>query len=169
MRFLSIGCLAGGPIMPNASDMASRAARAQTLLMRSDDARFSTWDTHQVDAFVDLLADAFVLRDTTISAPITTRDGVRDYARAWLTAFPDMRIRRTSRLVDEADDTVAAEVEFTGTNTGPLTVGARQVPPTGKAVVGRGAYFARMKAGRFVELSFHPDQAGVLAQLGLMP
>jgi steroid delta-isomerase-like uncharacterized protein len=134
-----------------------------------DDARFEAWDTHQIDAFVDLLADDFVLRDTTISAPITTRDGVREYVRAWLTAFPDMRIRRTSCLVDDADDTVAAEVEFTGTHTGPLTVGSRQVPPTGRAIVARGAYFARVKDGRFVELSFHPDQAGVLAQLGLTP
>ncbi|SCL17528.1 conserved hypothetical protein, steroid delta-isomerase-related [Micromonospora pallida] len=138
-------------------------------LKRLDDTRFAAWDTHQIDDFVGLLADDFVIRDTTISAPITTRDAARDYVRAWLTAFPDMRIRRTSRIVDDADDTVAAEVEFTGTNTGPLTVGSRQVPPTGRAIVARGAYFARVRDGRFVELSLHPDQAGILAQLGLMP
>lgn len=138
-------------------------------LKRLDDARIDAWDTHRLDAFVGLLADDFVLRDTTIGAPITTKEGAREYVRAWLTAFPDMRIRRTSRFVDDHDDGVAAEVEFTGTNTGPMAVGSRQVPPTGKTIVGRGAYFARVKDGRFVELSLHPDLAGVMTQLGLMP
>ncbi|MEU5721233.1 nuclear transport factor 2 family protein [Micromonospora sp. NPDC047738] len=85
-------------------------------LERLDDARLAAWDTHRLDAFVDLLADDFVLRDTTVGAPITTRDGAREYVQAWLTALPDMRIRRTSRLVDEDDGAVAAEVEFTGTH-----------------------------------------------------
>ncbi|OKI73954.1 ester cyclase [Micromonospora sp. CB01531] len=138
-------------------------------LERLDDARLAAWDTHRIDAFVDLLADDFVLRDTTVGAPITTRAGAREYVEAWLTALPDMRIRRTSRLVDDDDGAVAAEVEFTGTHTGPMAVGSTQVPPTGRTVVGRGAYFARVKDGRFVELSIHPDLAGIMTQLDLMP
>jgi hypothetical protein len=43
------------------------------------------------------------------------------------------------------------------------------LPPTGKAIVARGAYFARVKDGKFVEFSTHPDLAGVMTQLGLMP
>lgn len=136
-------------------------------LERLDDARMAAWDSHRPDAFVELLADDFVLRDTTIAAPITTKEGAREYVRAWLTAFPDMRVRRTSRVV--ADDAVAGEVEFTGTNGGPMAVGSTQVPPTGRAIVVQGAYFARVKDGKFVEFSTHPDLAGVLAQLGLIP
>jgi steroid delta-isomerase-like uncharacterized protein len=136
-------------------------------LERLDDARMAAWDEHRPDAFVDMFADDLVLRDRTIAAPITTKEGAREYVRAWLAAFPDMRIRRTSRVV--GDDAVAGEVEFSGTNTGPLAVGSRQVPPTGNPMVGRGAYFARVKDGKFVEFSTHPDLAGVLAQLGLIP
>ncbi|MFE9206048.1 ester cyclase [Micromonospora sp. NPDC007230] len=156
--------------VPRAYEVAGwRCAIDRKALERLDDARLAAWDTHRLDAFVDLLADDFVLRDTTIGAPVTTKEGAREYVRARLTALPDMRIRRTSRLVDEDDGSVAAEVEFTGTHTGPMAVGSRQVPPTGKTVVGRGAYFARVKDGLFVELSIHPDLAGIMAQLGLMP
>ena len=136
-------------------------------LERLDDTGIGAWDSHRPDDFVDLLADDFVLRDTTIAEPITSKDGARQYVQAWLTAFPDMRIRRTSRLVDE--DAVAGEVEFTGTNTGPMVMGAAEVPPTGNAIVGRGAYFVRVANGKIVEFSAHPDAAGLMAQLGLMP
>ena len=136
-------------------------------LERLDDIGIGAWDSHRPDDFVDLLADDFVLRDTTIAEPITTRDGARQYVQAWLTAFPDMRIRRTSRLID--NDAVAGEIEFTGTNTGPMAMGGDDVPPTGKTVLGRGAYFVRVKDGKIVEFRAHPDAVGLMAQLGLMP
>jgi hypothetical protein len=36
-------------------------------------------------------------------------------------------------------------------------------------VVGRGAYFVRVRDGKVVEFSSHPDAAGLMVQLGLMP
>jgi hypothetical protein len=81
-------------------------------------------------------------------------------------AFADMRIRRTNRVV--GDDAVGGEVEFSGTNTGPIAVGSRQVQPTGKAIVTRGAYFARVKDGSSWR-SAHPDLAGVMTQPDLTP
>ncbi|NJP34541.1 nuclear transport factor 2 family protein [Micromonospora thermarum] len=93
-------------------------------LKRLDDARLDAWDIHRLDAFVGLLADDLVLRDTTIGAPVTTKEGAREYVRAWLDALPDMRVRRTSRVVDEDDGAVAGEVEFTGTHSGPMVVGS---------------------------------------------
>ena len=75
-------------------------------------------------------------------------------------------IHRTSRLID--NDAVAGEIEFTGTNTGPMAMGGNDVPPTGKTVLGRGAYFVRVKDGKIVEFRAHPDAVGLMAQLGLM-
>jgi len=89
----------------------------QGSLERLDDARVATWFTHRPDAFVDMFADDFVIHDTSIAAPITTREGAHDYLRKWSAAFPDMRIRRTSRVVD--DESVAGEVEMIGTNPVP--------------------------------------------------
>jgi predicted ester cyclase len=78
-----------------------------------------------------------------------------------------MRVTVTSRVVGE--DAVAAEVEFTGTNRGALSMGGRQMPPTQKSVVGRGAYFVTIRDGKMTEFSTHPDTAGMMTQLGLLP
>jgi hypothetical protein len=36
-------------------------------------------------------------------------------------------------------------------------------------VVGRGAYFVRVKDGKILEFSCHPDAAGMMVKLGFMP
>jgi predicted ester cyclase len=66
---------------------------------------------------------------------------------------------------------VAAEIEFVGTNSGPLQLapGAPPIPATGKKVNGKGTYFVRFKDGKAVEVHSYPDAAGMMMQLGLMP
>jgi steroid delta-isomerase-like uncharacterized protein len=132
-----------------------------------DDQGMAAWDRHDVPAFVGLLAADFVWTDLTLPEPMRSRDEARQYMQAWFTAFPDMRIKQTNRVV--GGDAVAAEVEFTGTNSGPMVMGGVEIPPTGKRVLGRGSYFARVEDGRIVRFSSHPDVAGLMMQLGLMP
>ena len=135
-------------------------------LERLDDLGIGAWDNHKPDAFVELFADKFVLKDPTLPEPLTTKDAAYAYAQTYITAFPDLRTRRTNRVVGE--DSVAGEYEFTGTNTGPLSMGGMEIPATGKKVVGRGAYFSRVKNGKVIEFSAYPDAAGLMTQLGLM-
>jgi len=135
-------------------------------LERIDDLGMAAWGNHKPEAFLDLFADEFVLRDLTVPEPMRSTDEVRQYMQGWFTAFLDMQVRTTNRVIGE--DSVAAEVEFTGTNTGPLAMGGMEIPATGQSVVGRGAYFARVKDGKVVEFSAHPDAAGMMMQLGLM-
>ena len=134
---------------------------------RIDDQGIAAWDNHDADAFANLLADDFVWTDLTLPEPMRTKDEARQYAQAWFTAFPDMRVKETNRIV--TDDAVAAELEFTGTNTGPMMMTGREIPPTGKTVLGKGAYFARIKDGKIVQYNTHPDVAGLMMQLGFMP
>jgi steroid delta-isomerase-like uncharacterized protein len=134
---------------------------------RIDDQGIAAWDSHDADAFADLMADDFVWTDLTLPEPMRTKDEARQYAQAWFTAFPDMRVKETNRIV--TDDAVAAELEFTGTNTGPMMMAGREIPPTGKTVLGKGAYFARIKDGKIVQYNTHPDVAGLMMQLGFMP
>jgi steroid delta-isomerase-like uncharacterized protein len=134
---------------------------------RIDDQGIAAWDNHDADAFANLLADDFVWTDLTLPEPMRTKDEARQYAQAWFTAFPDMRIKETNRIV--TDDAVAVELEFTGTNTGPMTMAGREIPPTGKTVLGKGAFFARIQDGKIVQFSSHPDVAGLMMQLGFMP
>jgi steroid delta-isomerase-like uncharacterized protein len=136
-------------------------------LERLDDQGIAAWDNHKPDAFAELFADDFVFRDLSTPEPLLTREGVMAHAQGWFTAFPDMHVRRTNRVV--GDDSVAGEIEFTGTNTGPLVMGGMEIPATGRSVVGRGAYFVRVRDGKVVEFTNYPDAAGLMMQLGLMP
>ncbi|BAS07693.1 hypothetical protein AHiyo4_11150 [Arthrobacter sp. Hiyo4] len=132
-----------------------------------DDRGMAAWDQHDTAAFADLLADDFTFSDVMVPEPFRTRDEVRTYMDSWFTAFPDMHITTTRRVV--TDDEVAGEVEFTGTNTGPLRMGGREIPATGKSVVGTGAYFASVRDGKIASFRAHPDVASMMGQLGLMP
>jgi len=134
---------------------------------RIDDQGMAAWGSHDPDAITGLLADDFVWADVTLPEPLRTKEEARQYAQAWFTAFPDMNLKQTNRVV--SDDAVAAELEFTGTNTGPMMMAGKEIPPTGKSVVGRGSYFARIRDGKIVEFSSHPDVAGLMMQLGFMP
>jgi steroid delta-isomerase-like uncharacterized protein len=134
---------------------------------RLDDQGMTAWDAHDADAFADLFADEFTVNDVAVPEPITTREGVRQYAEGWFTAFPDMSVKQMNRVV--SDDAVAAEVQFTGTNTGAMMMAGKEIPPTGKSVVGKGTYFVRVRNGKVVEFNSYPDIAGMMMQLGFMP
>ena len=134
---------------------------------RLDDEGMKSWDTHDPELWVSIFADSFVVNDIASPDPITDREGLRAYAQAWFTAFPDMTVKQTNRVV--SDDAVAAEVSFTGTNTGPMMMAGNEIPPTGKTVMGRGTYFARARDGKVVEFNSYPDIAGMMMQLGFMP
>ena len=81
-----------------------------------------------------------MINDVASPEPITTKDAARAYAQASFTAFPDMSVKQMNRVVGE--DSVAAELQFSGTNTRPMMMAGKEIPPTCKAVVGKGTYFA---------------------------
>ena len=136
-------------------------------LERLDDQGIAAWNAHDADAFLALFADDFVWTDWTMPEPMRDRDTARRYFGGWAGAFPDMQVKMIDRVV--GDDAVAGEIEFTGTNTGPMEMGGMTIPPTNKPVVGRGSYIARVRNGKIAEFSSHPDAAGMMMQLGLMP
>jgi predicted ester cyclase len=78
-----------------------------------------------------------------------------------------MQVKQTNRVI--GDDAVAAELEFTGTNSGPMVMAGNEIPPTNKTVTGRGTYIAQIRGDKIVEFRSHPDAAGMMMQLGLMP
>ena len=132
-----------------------------------DDRGMTAWDAHDTDTFTSLFADDFEYVDDGLPTPMRSVEEIREYMEAWYRAFPDMRARELNRVVDE--DSVAAEVEFTGTNSGPLSMGGMEIPATGRSVKAKGTYFAKARDGRITEFHAHPDLAGMMMQLGLMP
>ena len=136
-------------------------------IKRIDDAGIAAWDKHDAEAFVSQLAERFTWYDWTLTEPMRDKAAARQYFSTWMTAFPDMKTKQVSRVIGE--DSVAAELEFTGTNAGPMMMGGKTIPPTHKKVVGRGSYIARISGGKIVEFRSHPDVAGLMMQLGIMP
>jgi steroid delta-isomerase-like uncharacterized protein len=132
-----------------------------------DEQILSAWDAHDADAFVSLLADDFVWYDWTTPEPMRTKEAAKQYFSSWATAFPDLKTVHVERVV--GDDAVATEIEFHGTNTGPMVMGGNEIPPTNKTVTGRGSYIARVRNGKIYEYRTHPDVAGIMMQLGLIP
>jgi steroid delta-isomerase-like uncharacterized protein len=125
---------------------------------RLDDQGMAAWDGHDAEAFANLFGDEFAVNDVAVPEPITTKDGVRQYAQGWFTAFPDMSVKQVNRVV--SDDAVAAEVQFTGTNTGPMMMAGKEIPPTGRGVVGKGTYFVRVKNGKGRRVQLLPRHRG---------
>ena len=80
-----------------------------------------------IDGFGDLLADDFVEHEETPGlAP--TKEGVLDFFRMYLAAFPDLRMEAEDVL--SSGDKVVARVRVTGTHRGEFM----GVPATGKRV-----------------------------------
>src|SRR2546428_610659 len=100
----------GGSRLSNRHRMGRSVAMSREEIERLDDRGMAAWDAHDAEAFVDLFADRFELNDVAAPESITTKDGVRQYAQGWFTAFPDMSVKQTNRVV--SDDAIAAEVQF---------------------------------------------------------
>jgi steroid delta-isomerase-like uncharacterized protein len=135
---------------------------------RLDDAFLASWDHQSVDEAVAIMSDDVVWYDVTAPEPMRGKAATRPYLQGWFTAFPDMKSFAKNRVV--CDDQVATEVEFTGTNRGPMQLSAASpaIPPTGRQIRGNGAYFLRVRDGKVVEIHTYPNVMGIMAQLGLM-
>jgi len=136
--------------------------------LKLDEENFAAWNAHDIDRSLEIYSDDVVWQDVGNPQPMHGKEAVRQYIQAWFSAFPDIKITVTNRLVTE--DQVAGELEFTGTNSGPLQFGpGAAIPATGKKATGKATYFVRIKNGKAVEVHTYPDTAGMMMQLGLMP
>jgi len=116
---------------------------------------------------VSLFADDFAWYDWTMPEPIRDKAAAKEYFGNWIRAFPDMRTTKVEFVV--GDDAVAAEIEWEGTNSGPMMMAGQEIPPTNRKVTGRGSYIAKVEGDKVTEFRSHPDIAGMMMQLGMMP
>jgi steroid delta-isomerase-like uncharacterized protein len=137
--------------------------------LKLDEEEIAAWNARDADRAATIFPEDVVWIDAGSPQPLHGREAVRQYLQAWFSAFPDIKLTVKNRVI--TDDQVAAELEFVGTNNGPLQFGpnAPAMPATGKKVIGKGTYFVRFKNGRPVEVHSYPDLAGMMMQLGLMP
>lgn len=136
---------------------------------RLDEQFLGSWSTHDPDQTLSVLADDAIWIDVGVPEAMRDRETIRNYIVSWFTAFPDLTTPWFNRVVSE--DQVATEVRWSGTNSGPLQMapGTPAIPATGKRVNGHGAYFLKVRNGKVVEVHTHPDVAGIMMQLGMVP
>jgi predicted ester cyclase len=134
-------------------------------MQRLDDQGIKTWGEHDPEAWVAMFADRFEWSDDAQPGLPSTKESAKQYMQAWLTAFPDLKLKTLNRVV--SDDAVGAEFEFSGTNKGPLVLGDQTIPATNKKVVTHGTYFAKAKNGKIVEFHNHPNVIEMMDQLGI--
>ena len=138
------------------------AANALDSLVRE---LFATIDTHDLDAVAAKLAP-----DCEFAAPGFAGSGAQTvvgFIAPFLAAFPDIR-HEVVRTV-EAGDTVAVELDITGTHTEPLAGPAGVLPPTGNAMRLPAANLWRVADGRIASYHVYFDSATLMAQLGAAP
>ena len=137
--------------------------------IKIDEEEIASWNAHDVERALAVFPDNIVWWDVTNPQPLNGKEGIRQYLQGWFSAFPDIKITVTNRVVTE--NYVAAELDFAGTNNGALQLapGAPAIPATGRKVNGKGTYFVRFENGKAVEVHSYPDAAGMMMQLGLMP
>ena len=135
--------------------------------LKLDEEEIAAWNAHDVVRALAVFPDDVVWSDVS-NPQAMKKDGIRQYLQGWFSAFPDIKITVTNRVITE--DHVAAELDFAGTNSGDLQLApGATIPATGKTVHGKGTYFVRFKDGKAVEVHSYPDLAGMMMQLGLMP
>jgi steroid delta-isomerase-like uncharacterized protein len=97
-------------------------------------------------------------------APISGIAGWKQFATAFLTAFPD-DLQVTIDDMFAAGDKVAARWTARGTHKGPL----RGVPPSGKQVTWVGMALYSLSGGRITEVWGLNDALGIMQQIGAIP
>lgn len=92
----------------------------------------------------------------------------RTYVEGFVTAFPDLKMRRIRAFGQ--GDWITEEWEATGTHTGPLTgPGDRTVPPRGKKVKLGMCSKARLHNGKLIEEHTYMDLLSLMSQVGAFP
>jgi uncharacterized protein (TIGR02246 family) len=116
-----------------------------------------------------------VLANQTEDAELVVPGGVvlrgheqlRQYTEALWAAFPDGSFSFASQVLTA--DAAAAELVFSGTQTGPLVTAGGVVEPTGRRVTLQSASIMRFRGGLIASEHAYPDQLEFRKQLGLLP
>jgi steroid delta-isomerase-like uncharacterized protein len=94
-------------------------------------------------------------------------DEIVTVLKAWKTAMPD--VAGTVRNVLTSGETVALEVTWQGTHTGPLETPSGSVPASGKAQTTPGIWSIDVKDGKVASSRQYFDMLTFLQQIGAAP
>ena len=111
----------------------------------------------------DLVAEDYVWHYPSEPGPIQGRDGFKQFAATYQTAFEDALVTIDDQIAE--GDQVVTRWTGRGTHTGELM----GIAPTGKEVTVSGITIARLADGKIAEEWELMDAPGMLVQLGAVP
>ena len=128
------------------------------------------WGTEYNPDVIDELAAPDIRFEYSMHAPLRGREQVREFARTFRAAFPDLGFEGTADLIAEGDY-VVGQWEGGGTHTGPAfsDVLMGSLPAnTGRKMKFTGTTVLKLQGGKIVEEIGLDDGVTALQQLGLI-
>jgi steroid delta-isomerase-like uncharacterized protein len=131
------------------------------MLARAERA-LAAWNRGDADGVVADVADDVIWRDVALGMPLQGRAALRDAVRAYMTAFPDLRVTVSSYTVD--GPRLVREWMSTGTHQGVLM----GMAPTGRWIENYGAMVTTCDDdGLVIEGAVYWNPLAMFRQLGL--
>lgn len=127
----------------------------------------TAFNVNDWDGVRALCAPGYVYDETGTGRRLTDLDQVIDALKGWKAALPDCT-GEVLRVVGEGD-TIAMEIRWTGTQTGPMPVGDAVLPPSGRKIDVLGTMWQRWQGDQMIEERNHLDVLTMLGQLGALP
>jgi steroid delta-isomerase-like uncharacterized protein len=131
--------------------------------------------TELIDAFNEadwghfrgLLAPDAVYVETGTGRRVEGADAYVELVQGWKVALPD--VRGTIRAAIAGGDTVAQEILWEGTHTGPLQAPGGILEPSGAQIKVEASLWARFDGGKVREVHHYLDVLTLLLQIGALP
>jgi steroid delta-isomerase-like uncharacterized protein len=124
-------------------------------------------DSKDMAAFAQLYAEDATFIASGEPEPIQGREAIERSVSAILRAMPDFRAKFTPIVI--SGNYIVFEVVSQGTFTGPLASPEGDIPPTGKSVIYKVAFIAKVNADGLIEEDrTYYDTAEFMRQLGLV-
>jgi steroid delta-isomerase-like uncharacterized protein len=121
------------------------------------------WNSHDIEKVIDFYSADYIGDDIGQSSLLRGHAGLRAMLESYWSAFPDLRFRVVSTLVE--GDRVAIVWVGEGTHQGTIM----NIPPTGHRVEVRGVSIINVENGLVIRGQYVWDLAGMLRHMGLLP
>lgn len=128
---------------------------------------YEALNAHDVAKLGEQLSDDIMYWEASLPDPINGREAVQKHFKGNWETFSDTTVKLVNRI--ESGEWIADQMEWTGTNTGPIEIpGQPPIPATGKQAQATAVAVVRTEEGKIADLKVYYDNLGVLAQLGIM-
>lgn len=139
-----------------------RSQELKQLVMKFQQA----YDSHDAAALAQLYTEDAVYVVSGEPEPLRGRKAIEGNCVVFFRAFPDLTVKFTN--IFTSGDQFCTEFIVNGTHTGPLASPEGDIPPTGRSVQFRGAFFGKVTPeGLVAEDRTYYDTASFMNQLGL--